>query len=325
MLEEQDETYARVLGDSEKKLLVVKMLSNFFNHKDLFAVYIRTRVIHNLFESNKNLDINKLELFHVQYTSSLIDLFQKLKKAKEQQYLLVSDEIYINDDLVKKLEKEAEGRNFTAETRKQAQEVSGKLKELYTLLSDNKHELISWGDIMMLSTRMGQEFYRETTVEEFKKITAGKDRKIYENNNAVIERKLMGRLNIFNFRIKFACGLACNSEYAEVYEFVDSNDRFVFVNNSKAFYFLDDEVAKTINLSKNLSNKSSIVMNLKLKTEQLKEKMANIKTSMPKDVENVLAAYLEKISGVDFLEELQNVDEQTNILRAMLNININSK
>ena len=43
------------------------------------------------------------------------------------------------------------------------------------------------------------------------------------------------------------------------------------------------------------------------------------------DVEEVLEGYLEKISGVDFLDELQNVDEQTNILRAMLNININSK
>jgi len=96
----------------------------------------------------------------------------------------------------------------------------------------------------------------------------------------------------------------------------------VFVNNTKAFYFLDDEVAKSIDLSKNLSNKGSIVTDMKLKNEQLKEKLTTIKTSMPNDVENVLAAYLEKISGVDFLEELQNVDEQTNILRAMLNINI---
>ena len=322
MLEEQDETYARVIRDSEKNVLVVKMLSNFFNHKDLFAVLVRTNVIHNLFASNKNLDINKLELFHVQYTTSLIDLFQKLKKAKEQQYLLISDEIYINDDLIKKLEKEAEGRNFIQEARRHAQEVSAKLKELYSLLADNKQELVAWGDVLAFSARMGQEFYRETGEAQFAKLISGEGRKTYESNNAIIERKLMGRLNILNFRIKFACGLSCNNQYAEVYEFVDSNDRFVFVNNTKAFYFLDDEVAKSIDLSKNLSNKGSIVTDMKLKNEQLKEKLTTIKTSMPNDVENVLAAYLEKISGVDFLEELQNVDEQTNILRAMLNINI---
>jgi hypothetical protein len=319
---EDEEIHAQIIRDSEKKLLMVKTLSNFFNHKDLFAVFVRTKVIHNLFESNKALDVNKLDLFHVQYTSSLIDLFQKLKKAKEQQYLLISDEIYINDDLIKKLEKETEGRNFASASRRQAQDVSTKLKELYTLLSDNKPGLISWGDVLAFATRMGQEFYRETGEGQFAKLTSGEGRKTYESNNAVIERKLLGRLNILNFRIKFACGLSCNNHYAEVYEFVDSSDRFVFVNTTKAFYLLDDEVAKTIDLSKNLSNKGSIVMDLKLKTEQLKEKMATIKTSMPKDVENVLAAYLEKISGVDFLEELQNVDEQTNILRAMLNINI---
>ena len=322
---EEEEIHAQVIGDSEKKLLVVKMLSNFFNHKDLFAVFVRTKVIHNLFASNKMLDVNKLELFHVQYTSSLIDLFQKLKKAKEQQYLLISDEIYINDDLIKKLEKETEGRNFTSAARRQAQEVSAKLKELYNLLSDNRAGLISWGDILAFSTQMGQEFYREIGTQQFAALTQGNDKKVYEGSNAVIERKLLGRLNILNFRIKFACGLCCNNEYAEVYEFVDSNDRFVFVNNQKAFYLLDDEVAKTIVLSKNQSNKGSIILDMKLKNEQLKEKLATIKTSMPNDVLSVLAAYLDKISGVDFLEELQNVDEQTNILRAMLNININSK
>lgn len=43
---------------------------------------------------------------------------------------------------------------------------------------------------------------------------------------------------------------------------------------------------------------------------------------MPADVEAVMESYLQKISGVEFLEDLQNVDEQTNILKAMLNIKI---
>ena len=64
---------------------------------------------------------------------------------------------------------------------------------------------------------------------------------------------------------------------------------------------------------------------LKQKNDMLNERLGTIKTSLPQDVTDVLAQYLDKISGVDFLEELQNVDEQTNILRAMLNININSK
>ena len=325
MTEEQEEIYAQVIQESNKKLVVLKMLSNFFNHKDLFAVFIRTKIIHNLFEKNKNLDVNKLELFHVQYTSTLIELFQKLKKAKEQQYLLISDEIYINDDLCRKLETETAAANFTDESRKHARVMSAKLQELYNMLAAGGVSPFSWGDIILFSGKRSTEYYREISGEDFARITNSNGKKIYSNEFATIERKLLGRLNILNFRIKFACGLMHENNVVEVYDFIDSNDKFIFINSEKSFYFLHEEDSKTIDLSKNLSNKSRIIMDLKAKSDQLKEKLGTVKTSIAKDVEEVLASYLEKISGVDFLDELQNVDEQTNILRAMLNININSK
>jgi len=327
MREGQEEIYAQAISESAKKLLVLKTLSNFFNHKDLFAVYIRTKVIHNLFESNRNLDANKLDLFHIQYTTSLIELFQKLKKAKEQQYLLISDEIYINDDLIQKLEKEAEGRNFYDEAKKHSENMSAKLRQLYRLLDDGAAAgPLAWGDIMIFSTRLGQEFYREIhSGEKFLQLTDTDGKKTYQNEYAVIEKKLMGKLNKLSFRIKFACALRFGNEYVEVFDFIDSNEKFIFINSIKAFFLLDDETAKGLDLSKNLSNKAAIIRDMKLKNDLLRDKLGTIKTSLPHDVEDVLAGYLEKISGVDFLEELQNVDEQTNILRAMLNININTK
>ena len=324
-MEEEEAIHAQIIRESSKRLLVIKMLSNFFNHKNLYAVYVRTTVIHNLFESNKNLDINKLDLFHVQYTSSLIDLFQKLKKAKEQQYLLVNDEMYINDDLVKKLEKEAEASNFTGASKMHGQLMAAKLKQLYAMLAENTVASFSWGDITTFSTRMANEFYREVTDEQFLRLTAAHDKKTYQNNYITIERKLLGKLNIVNFRIKFGCGLLYNNETAEVYNFIDSNESFIFISSTKSFYLLSDEAVKGIDLSKNLSNKAGIIRDLKYKNDQLHDKLGTIKTSLPNNVEEVLEGYLAKISGVDFLEELQNVDEQTNILRAMLNININSK
>jgi len=324
-MDEQEEIYAQIIRESEKKLLVVKMLSNFFNHKDLFAVYVRTKVIHNLFDANKSLDANKLDLFHVQYTSSLTDLFQKLKRAKEQQYLLMEDEIHINTDLINKLEKENEQRNFPDESRKHSQNMGTMLKQLYNMLAANVTMPFSWSNIMQFSARLAPEYYREVTAEHFEMLTKLEDKKVYQSDYAVIERKLLGRLNILNFRVKFACGISHNNEYAEVFDFMDSNDKFVFINSSKSFYFLSDEAAKEIDLSKNTSNKASIIMGLHYKNDLLRDKQATLKTALPNEVESVLGAYLEKISGVDFLEELQNVDEQTNILRAMLNININSK
>ena len=324
-MDEQEQIYAQIIKESEKKLLVVKMLSNFFNHKDLFAVYVRTKVIHNLFDANKSLDANKLDLFHVQYTSSLTDLFQKLKRAKEQQYLLMEDEIHINADLIQKLEKENEQRNFPEESRKHSQNMGMMLKQLYNMLAANVTMPFSWSNIMQFSARLASEYYREVSAEQFALLAKQEDKKVYQSDYAVIERKLLGRLNILNFRVKFACGLSHNNQYAEVFDFRDSNDKFVFLNGSKSFYLLSDDAAKELDLSKNTSNKASIIMGLHYKNDLLRDKQSILKTSLPNEVESVLAAYLEKISGVDFLEELQNVDEQTNILRAMLNININSK
>lgn len=327
MQEEQEQIYAQLIKDSNKKLLVLKTLSNFFNHNDLFAVYVRTKVIHNLFESNKSLDIHKLELFHIQYTSSLIDLFQKLKKAKEQQYMLINDEIYINRELITKLEKQTDALNFTDERRAYGRAMGEKLKHLYAMLENpNSGMAFSWSDIMLFSTRFGQEFYRELTdAAVFLQLTENEHRKTYPTEYGVIERKLMGRLNKLNFRVKFTCGFRFENEYFEIFDFIDSNDRFIFINGIRSFYLLDEDLAQRLDLSWNTSSKGDIVTELVKKNDMLNDKLSTIKTSLPNDVEEVLASYLQKISGVDFLEELQNVDEQTNILRAMLNININSK
>lgn len=325
-MQEEEEIYAQAIKDSSKRLLVLKMLSNFFNHKDLFAVYVRSKVIHNLFEANKSLDVNKLELFHIQYTSSLIDLFQKLKKAREQQYLLVNDEIYINNELISKLEKDTTAVDFTGECRRYGKAMGVKLREFYEVLSGAHSGGFGWGDVLLFSTRYGQEFYREITDGEvFLRLTETEGIPSYHSDYGAIERKLMGRLNKLNFRVKFACGLRFDTEYLEVFEFIDSNDRFIFINGIRSFYLLDKELAQRLDLSKNLSHKGEIVAGLQHKNDMLREKLATIQMALPQDVEDVLAQYLAKISGVDFLEELQNVDEQTNILRAMLNIKINSK
>lgn len=86
---------------------------------------------------------------------------------------------------------------------------------------------------------------------------------------------------------------------------------------------MDEKGANDINISKNGSAKEEIIRDLKNKNAELKRELSVVKTTLPHNVLEVLKEYYEKISSVDFLEELQNVDEQTNILKTMLNININ--
>ncbi|WP_136666512.1 hypothetical protein [Flavobacterium sp. H122] len=323
-MQEEDELFVQVIKDSKKRIQVLRLLGNFFNHADFVGVTIRTQIIHDLFETNRQLDFNKLELFHIQYTNSLIDLFQKLKKSKEQQYLLVSNEIYINEDYIKRLSSGLEETKFPELMKSHAQQMSHKIEKLYKILALDLTEHFSWEEITNVSNSVQKEYYRSIPVEQYEQLTC-QNRKVYENAFCKFERKLLGKLNILKFRIKFLCGLECNDHVIEVYEFRDSNDKFIFIANEKAFYLLDEKDVNGIDLSKNHSSQNQIITQLKIKNEALKEQLGKIKTTLPDDVEEVLKSYLDKISTVDFLEELQNVDEQTNILKAMLNININSK
>lgn len=321
-MQNDEEFFAQIISDSKKRLLVLKLLSNFFNHQDFISIIIRTKIIHNLFEKNSDLDTNKLELFHIQYTDTLINLFQKIKKNKEQQYLLLSDEIYINDDYISKINSEIDSKKISQRIRTHSQTMSLKLEELYKMFVTDDDKDFNWNEIINFSNDFKADYYREISLEKYQELVCF-DRKTYENKSAIVEKKLLGRLNILKFKVKFLCGLVCKNEVIEVYQFRDSNDLFIYIMNNKSFFFLNEEDTLDLDISKNYSGKNEIVEDLKTKNKALNKKLKTVKTDLTDDVQIVLNEYLQKISSVDFLDELQNVDEQTNILKAMLNININ--
>ena len=323
-MQNENELEVQIINDSKKKLLVLKLLCNFFNHPELINASIRTSVIHNLFETNLALDVNKLELFHIQYTNSLIDLFQKLKKSKEQQYVLISDEININSDFITKLEATIGENIFLSQVKEYSQIMSQKIAQLYALFASDNASTFDWNEVVPFSADFKSEFYREISSEHAAVfISASSD--VYQNTFATFEKKLLGRLNILKFKVKFLCGLVHQNTIFEVFEFRDSNDLFVFNANEKSFCFLNKAAANEFDLSKNSSNKNRIISELKEKNLILDKKLKTVKTELSEDVLNVLKDYNTKIASIEFLDELQNVDEQTNILKAMLNININSK
>jgi len=323
-MQEEEDQFVQIIRASKKKLVTLNVLANFFNHPDIVSIQIRTQIIHNLFEGNRSLDTNKLDLFHIQYTSSLIDLLQKLKRQKEQHYIMLSDEIYINDDFIVRLKAEIADNGFVDQGRMHARSMSVKIEQLYTMFVTDQEELFSWNEILEFSNNNRAEYYREIDSRQYAAMVKT-EKKTYENSFAKFEKKLLGRLNIFKFKIKFVCGLVYDKQILEVFEFRDTNDKFVFSVTDKAFFFVDENKTSTVNFTKNTSVKEQLIRQLELKNIVLKEQTGTIKGTMPDQVHIVLKEYLDKISSVDFLEELQNVDEQTNILKAMLNININSK
>lgn len=318
-MEHNNDLFESTLRDSNKNLLVIEMLANFYNQPVLFNILLRTKIIHNLFEKNKALDVLKLELFHIQYSSTLIELLRKLKKAKEKQYLLVSDEIHINESFIEKLEQEQNETVFYTEAKQYANNLSAHLLRLYKMLAEETLETFSWDEILNFSNRFKFDFYRPISQPQYQMLCQSQSA-VYQNMYVRFERKLLGRLNINRFKIKFRCGLVFENNLVEIFEFRDTNDLFAFIMPQKTFYFVSETHLNSIDLSKNKSTKNDLILQLKYKNSELKASLPRIKSNLTEQVSTVLNDYLSKISEVNFLDNLQEVDEQTNILRAMLNI-----
>ena len=60
-----DERRVNILRTSSAEISRLQLLSVFFEEEGLYKIYLRSQVIHQLFENNDELDIDKLELFHV--------------------------------------------------------------------------------------------------------------------------------------------------------------------------------------------------------------------------------------------------------------------
>src|SRR5476651_556918 len=97
-----DDNRKAILNDSNRIISKLQLLSVFFGDDIIYKIFLRTQVIHQLFDDNAELDINKLELFHLQYTQTLIDLLRKIKKNNEKSILILLDEIQLNKELIGK-------------------------------------------------------------------------------------------------------------------------------------------------------------------------------------------------------------------------------
>jgi predicted nuclease of restriction endonuclease-like (RecB) superfamily len=88
-------------------------------------------------------------------------------------------------------------------------------------------------------------------------------------------------------------------------------------------YLFDKELDK-LDISENQSNQSSIIDQLRNKNEQLENSMNERKRALPAEVEGVLKDYIKNLENMDIMSKIFDFDEETNILRAMLNLNLNN-
>ena len=314
-----------ILKNSKKRIQKLKLLSKFFQKEDLINIIIKTEVIQSYFESKSiaGLDINKLELFHIQYTDSLIVLLDKIKKQKEAGILTAYKEIDANEDYIASfISQEKNGRDFNTERKYQNALVSDFLRSIYENLTDIRTP-IDYKKVRNLSNFYAQDYYRKEAKIDC--LLSLPDVRYYEYDNVDIERKLLGKLNANNFKIRFVCGYIISNQIFELFRIVDTSEDFIWNLQTNEFYILAEDIALLLDRSPNTSSKRSIVSDLRNRNEELKTKAEDMKTELPDEVITLLEKYKETLDSQEVLNQVISIDEELNILNSMLNLNLNNK
>lgn len=315
-----EDNLAIILNDSNKTNSKLQLLSAFFEEEIIYKIYLRSQVVHKLFETNPELDINKLELFHLQYTASAIELLKKIKASNERNVSLIYDEIQLNKEMMEKLNSSVfSEKNYDLDKQKQALKINLSLRRLYQTLSDNTDEYPFSKNINTFSSRFSQDFYYDISADQMMALVHYDTADVYKNNYATIQKKLMGLLCKYEFRTEFFCGLKTGSMIAEVYRFLDIDRHFLFFPSKNLFLLCDLSAIPDIDWTNSLSKKARIIQEMTDKNDQLESRANILKTAIPDNVRALLQEYYDKISEVDFLQKIGNYDVQTNILRTMLN------
>ncbi len=301
----------------------LQLLSVYFSEDIIYKIYLRSQVIHKLFETNPDLDINKLDLFHLQFTASLIDLLRKIKKNNENNISLLFDEIQLNKEMIDKLNDAVytEG-NYNLDKQRQSLKINLSLRKLFQVLSDDSTDSPFSKNINAFSSRFAADFFYAIEPGLFDDLITYNPAEVYKNSYATIQKKLMGLLCKYDFKTEFFCGLKTGSQIIEVYKFVDTDRHFLYFPSGNLFLFCDITKINTIDWTNNLSKKENLIQELKNKNDKLQSSAAAMKANMPAEIKTLLAEDYKKIEDINFLQNLSNVDIQANILKTMLNTDI---
>lgn len=315
----------QILKKSKQRLQKLRLLSKFFDKAELINIIIKTELIQSYFDSpnSNNLDINKLELFHLQYTDSLLTLLDKIKKQKEANILAIYKEIAANEEFIDSyISKEVGQKSFSTQKKYQNGFMSEFLKTYYGNLVDIRRDL-NIKVIRGLSNTYAIEYYRKTAKLEF--LLSLPDTKYYDYENVDVEKKLLGKLNSNNFKVRFVCGYNVNNQVFELFEIAGTTEDFIWNLQTNEFYFLADDIAVLLDRTPNVSSSKNIVDDLSQRNEELKKNAEDLKTELPNEVIDILKKYRETLDNQEIINQVINVDEELNILNSMLNLNLNNK
>jgi len=316
------DTNAEILQKGRRRIQKLKLLGNFFVVPDLVNINIKTEIIQNLFETNSSLDANKLELFHMQYSDTLIALLEKIKKQKELVILNIITEINENKKYIQKFSQNQNTvSNFDTDRKYHNGYVSQILSAFYKIVTG------SFATYQLTDAKSFFETYAESYFRRQAKIEylLSEDRdKFYTFNELNVEKKLLSVLYQYNFKVRFRCGYLVENQIFELFYLADSDYEFIWNLQTNQFYFLPEIAKNDLNREKNENNSEDISAVLERRINALELQKTNIGRNLQPEVTELLSKYKNTIEQMDFFTENGEVAEETNILESMLNLNLNT-
>ncbi len=301
----------------------LQLMAAYFGEDIIYKIYVRSKVIHDMFDTNPELDINKLELFHLQFTASVIELLKKIKTSNERNVNLLYDEISLNKDMMERLNSTIlTENNFNIDKQRQELKINRSLQQLFEVLSGNSTGNPISKNINAFSSRYSADFFYTIEPAVFNDLLVYDAKDVYNNEYAVIHKKLMGLLCRAEFKSSFFCGLKSGSQILEVYKLSEYDKYFLYSPSKSAFLFCDITKIGGIDWQNSKSKKENMICELKDKNDRLLSSAGVVKTNMPATVKALLTENYKKIEDINFLQNMSNFDVQANILKTMLNTDI---
>lgn len=310
---------AEILEESNKTIQRLYDLSYFFEEPAIMKIYLQTQVIHKLFEENTDIDISKLELYHIQFTTTLIDLLDKIKKKNERIVSMNENEIELNNEMINKLRKAiAEEGGFDVEKQKQAQRITRALYALHKALSSQSSEYPFVDNINAFSLKFYKDYFFDVDADLLTRLTAYKSQDVYRNPFGVIGKVLLSDLAKGMYKIDFFAGIRVGNTLMEIYKLMAEDKYFLFLPSKNTFLSCDIQLFPYQEWLKESSKKERSVKDLTKKNIELEKSIKQNTKHIDTDIISLLEENYKKITEVDFLADLENIDIQANTLRTML-------
>lgn len=308
-----------ILEESSKTIERLYELSVFFEEPAILRIYLQTQVIHQLFAENTDMDRSKLELFHIQFTNTLIDLLDKIKKKNDRLVSLYQSEIEVNEDMISKLRTAItrEG-SFEMEQREQALRVARSVYSFHKALSSQSLDYPFTENISSFSITFYKDYFYEVDRSLETELLAYQSTDVYRNRYGLIGKDVLNTMAKCLYKITSVAGIRVGNMLMEIYKIGNEEKFFTFIPAKNYFLPCNISLFPYKEWEEEAGKKKQGIRNLMQKNIQLERDIKESIRHIDQDIIDLLGDNHKKITEVDFLEDLENVDIQANTLKAML-------